>query len=383
MAENKKKKTQIDETAVEAALNALGSGFKKKFRKACDYEQAETIPTKYPEINKAIGIIGPDGTTNSGGIPLGYVVELYGPEAGGKTNIALGVIGNAQNMGKLCALIDVEQAFNPDRAGQIGVDVDSLVVGDNFESGDDALESMETLIKTGRFSIVVLDSTAALIPKAEIEGNIGDVHVATLARLMSQATKKIMDACKKHKTTAIFINQIRENVGVMYGPTETTPGGKALKFYSSLRLKVASVGAGGKSTIVKNDEGEIIGGNSKAKVMKNRFAPPYNDCDFIIYYTDYTPSAIDKLFALGRKTDWAVEDKKGKIIAMRKGEYKFNDYMAEGDQVFKQGLFDVGMVEALYEAVYQSADDKEEVQILYSDLMQQLKEFEEQSPQTA
>jgi len=212
------KKKNISESSIDSVIEDLKKlGVNKQFRIGSQYEKVETIPTAYRQLNEAIGIIGPDGTTNSGGIPRGKLIEIFGPEGGGKSNIGLGVIANAQKMGYMCALIDVESSFNEERATQLGVDVDSLLVGSGFDNGEHALATMEKIILSKRFAVVVLDSTAALIPKAELEGEIGDHHMALLARLLSQGVKKIVDACDKTKTAAIFINQVREKPGVQYG----------------------------------------------------------------------------------------------------------------------------------------------------------------------
>jgi recombination protein RecA len=374
------KKKDISESAIDGIISDLSKlGLGKQFRIGSQYEKAETIPTAYYELNEAIGIIGPDGSTNSGGIPRGKLIEIFGPEGGGKSNIALGVMANAQKMGYACALIDVESSFNAERATQLGIDVDSLLVGSGFDNGEHALAAMEKIILSKRFAVVVLDSTAALIPKAELEGEIGDHHMALLARLLSQGVKKIVDACDKTKTAAIFINQVREKPGVSYGNPESTPGGKALKFYSSLRIRVASKGV---SNLIKKGD-EILGGLSAAKIVKNRFAAPHKDCEFIIYYTDYVPGASDQIYDYARKTDYLptpenVENKlKGKIIKKSKDKYRYSDTVVEGESEFKSALIELGLIEEVYNVVMENSPNPDPKLVdLGSRLQEELAELE-------
>jgi len=290
----------------EGSIMRLGSNQKMK---------VETLSTGSLAIDLALGV---------GGLPIGRIVEVYGPESSGKTTFCLGVIAEAQRKGGLAAFIDVEHALDPKYARVVGVNLDDLLVSQP-DSGEDALNIMETLIRSNSIDVIVLDSVAALITKAELDGQMGDMTMGSQARLMSQAMRRLTAVVSKTKCVCIFTNQIREKIGVMFGNPETTSGGRALKFFSSIRIDIR------RKDQIKTPEGKVIGNRTKIKIVKNKVAPPFTEVEFDIMY-DEGISASGSLLDLG--LEHKILEKKGAWIA-----YEGN-LVGQGRDAAKQALKD-------------------------------------------
>ena len=333
-----------DQSERRKALDAAMAQIEKQFGQGAvmrlgDQAQIDidTIPTGALTLDIALGI---------GGLPRGRIVEIYGPESSGKTTVALHCVAEAQKQGGTCAFIDAEHALDASYAANIGVDIDNLLLSQP-DTGEQALEICETLVRSGCIDVVVIDSVAALVPRAEIEGEMGDSHVGLQARLMSQALRKLAPVVAKSNTICIFINQLREKVGVMFGNPETTPGGRALKFYASVRLDVR------KTETLRNGT-DVIGNHTRVKVVKNKVAPPFKEAEFDILYGKGVSSE-------GCILDLAVEnnivDKSGSWFA-----YKGNK-IAQGRDAAKAYLIEHPDVreeiETLVRESYMPAEDDE------------------------
>lgn len=327
---SKKKDKQLEE-AVAEIKQRFGEGAIMRLKEG-QLSRVETIPTGSISLDSALGV---------GGVPRGRVIEIYGPEMSGKTTLALHILAEAQKRGGIVAFVDAEHALDPDYADRIGVDVDNLLISQP-DSGEQALEIVETLVKSGEVDVIVIDSVAALVPKAEISGEMGEFQIGLQARLMSQALRKLSGVISKTKTVVIFLNQTRMKIGVMFGNPETTPGGLALKFYASVRVNLRRVAK------IKHGE-EIIGSRIRAKMVKNKVAPPFKVAEFDIYYNEGI-SYYGDLVSAGLKRG----------LIKRKGSwYKFkNKQLGQGREATRKFLKEHPKVsEEIKEAIIEDSDN--------------------------
>jgi recombination protein RecA len=318
--------SQIQKDFGEAAIMRLGDDSRMDI---------ETIPTGNLLIDRALG---------AGGFPRGRIIEIFGPESSGKTTLTLTVIAQAQKAGGLAGFVDVEHALDPEYARRLGVNIEELLVSQP-NSGEEALRIVETLVRSNALDVIVLDSVAALVTKQEMDGEIGDATVGAQARLMSAALRKLTAMISKAKTIVIFTNQIREKIGVMFGNPETTPGGRALKFYSSVRCDIRRIGS------IKGSDGQVVGNRTKLKIVKNKVAPPYGEAEFDIMYNE-------GISAAGSLLDLAIEHE----IIQKRGSwmsYK-GTQLAQGRDAVKDALRDDAALYAEVEAeVLAKLDEKE------------------------
>lgn len=335
----------------EKVLKTMGAPTAAGTKKGIDdiRETIRSIKTKFgdesimmlgerPKVNvDAIpsGSIGLDWALGIGGYPRGRIIEIFGPESSGKTTLSLHAVAEAQKLGGICAFIDAEHAMDPEYAGKLGVKLDELLISQP-DTGEQALEIVESLVRSGQIDIIVIDSVAALTPKDEIEGDMGQAHVGKQARLMSQALRKLTSIVARSKTVVIFINQIRMQIGVMFGNPETTPGGKALKFYTSVRLDIRRIAQ------IKKGE-EVVGGRHRVKVVKNKVAAPFKATEFDLMYNEGI-SSEGELLALGEK--YALVDKSGASYAygeekLGRGYDSARTYLRENKPVAKKLLAEI------------------------------------------
>ena len=319
-------KTKALDAALKQIERAFGKGSVMTLSQDSKVE-IEAIPT---------GSIGLDIALGIGGLPKGRIIEIYGPESSGKTTLALHVVAEAQKKGGACAFVDAEHAVDPVYARKLGVNTEELVISQP-DNGEQALEIADTLVRSGAIDVLVVDSVAALVPKAELEGDMGDAHMGLQARLMSQALRKLTASISRSKCMVIFINQIRQKIGVMFGNPETTTGGNALKFYASVRLDIRRIGA------IKDKE-EIVGNQTRVKVVKNKVAPPFKVVDFDIMYGQGI-SRTGEIIDLGVKAE---------IIEKAGSWYSWNgDQLGQGKEAVRRHLKDNDSVrEALEKAIF-------------------------------
>ncbi len=320
-------RTDISEDKKRALAIAL-SQIEKQFGKGSVMKMGDQPVAKIPTVSS--GSLGLDIALGVGGLPYGRIVEIYGPESSGKTTLTLSAIAEAQKQGKTCAFIDAEHALDPVYAGKLGVRIDDLLVSQP-DTGEQALEICDMLVRSGAVELIVIDSVAALVPKAEIEGEMGDSHMGLAARLMSQALRKLTGNIKRANCCVIFINQIRMKIGVVFGNPETTTGGNALKFYSSVRLDIRRIGA------IRKGE-EVVGSETRVKVVKNKVAPPFKQAEFDILYGEGI-CRDGEIIVMGAKE--GLIDKSGAWYSYKgerigQGRENVRNYLRENPQIAEE-----------------------------------------------
>ncbi len=319
----------VDMSAIESTIKSIQT----KFGEGSIMKLGETPKVDIGAIST--GSLGLDMALGIGGVPRGRIIEIFGPESSGKTTLALHIVAEAQKLGGICAYIDAEHAMDPDYATKLGVKINDLLISQP-DTGEQGLEITESLVRSGKIDVVVIDSVAALTPKDEIEGDMGQAHVGKQARLMSQALRKLTAIVARSKTLVIFINQIRMQIGVMFGNPETTPGGKALKFYASVRLDIRRIAQ------IKKGE-EVVGGRTRVKVVKNKVAAPFKQTEFDIIYGEGI-SHEGELMALGEKlgivdksgASYSYRNKEGEKISMGRGYDATRTWLKENGKVAKE-----------------------------------------------
>ena len=319
MAKSTPSAPPVDAAAKAKALDLAMKQIEKNYGKGAIMKMGDAPPVAIDSVST--GSLTLDHALGIGGVPRGRIIEIYGPESSGKTTLATQIIAEAQKLGGSCAFIDAEHAFDPVYAQKLGVDTDELLMSQP-DTGEQALEICDMLVRSGALDVVVIDSVAALVPKAEIEGEMGASHVGIQARLMSQALRKLTGTINRTKTILIFINQIRMKIGVMFGSPETTAGGRALKFYSSVRMDIRRIGA------IKDGQ-EVVGNRTRVKIVKNKVAPPFRQAEFDIIYGEGV-SSLGELIDLGLEHD---------IIQKSGSWYSYNgDNIGQGRDAAKQWL---------------------------------------------
>ena len=340
--------SQDKNEAVDVAMTQIERQFGKgSIMKLGDKAKVnvDVIPTGSISLDAALGV---------GGVPRGRITEIYGPESSGKTTLALHIVAEAQKAGGLAAFVDAEHALDPIYAKKLGVDTTNLLVSQP-DHGEQALEIVETLVRSGALDVIVIDSVAALVPKAEIEGEMGDSHMGLQARLMSQALRKLTGTVSKSNTAVIFINQVREKIGIMFGNPETTTGGRALKFYTSIRMDIRRI-----ATI--KEANEVMGNRTKVKVVKNKLAPPFRECEFDIMYAEGISKNGD---ILDQAVNYKIIDKSGtwfsyKETRMGQGRENVKRFMKENVDITGEILKELKPKMGMGEVEQPAAETKEE-----------------------